>query len=1264
MIEIHARWFSANGTPLSGVFDIGSEYAQLAYTTESALVAVDDAHNMVITWTDADGEFPILVAQTFDEAGNPVSDPILLDEYAYWISQPVVAMNGNGDFVVAWLADSMLLEGSSIHARVYDVEGTASPSQITVSVASPATQPAVAIDDEGRFAIAWTGQVNDFESGIAVRWYDAVGDPLAEPLLANSPSTGSQVASSAQLAANSGGRFIATWSMQDNLVGTTASYLRAFDLDQRPTLSSGVDNFGAHEDDAPKEIDLEEAFSDANSPMRDWLTYEVISNSNESLVTAIIDGGTLTLTYAPNQSGEAEITIRATDWSGAYVEDSFDVTVDPVNDAPVGAPLPSFLVMNGETFSIDLKPYFTDIDDDAEDLDFSYVSTTNGGLFTSTPTVIDGVLSGTVNEDFGSAVITVRAADPDDEIDEITLIVGAYTPSEDLEENGGGGALLSVPWGMIDEENIGSLVSDIIQGLSNTANSTDLGIAIYQVATSLGTAEYSLDGGDTWQAITVVSATSALLLSADADTRVRFRPNVGPGAGGAAAGYVLSAATSIFSYVGWDMSSGTAGQTLNLAHQGNQTTLAAIRSEVKVQQTMASMDFVVNTTTSSDQFGSHLAMAPDGRSVIAWYSDGPQGKGVYAQRFNADGTRYRGEVLITSISSSQLGSTVVRVLMSSNSSFVVATRNYANDNAQSSAEIKRFNWNTMEQIGNVISFSGVNSMVTDADMNNEHLVIVRPIPGSSEPSIMASVYDASTIWQKLRANIQVNASETGIVIQLTTDGSIPSNENFWQYIIADAVRLKRIDVPYEKIEYAYDFRDRLVEVREFEDDEDTTAAHTIKYGYDVLNRRVAQTQSTVGITDPTITRYVYDGQQVAQFFTAEPGLTSSDQYLLWGPGGQLVAFQNVVASGTQPVTTWTLTDHEGTVRDLIARDVNSSSYSRLVKSYSFGSFGSPDAGRTWEVAEGQPSIVHSDGLRHIFVGQEFDRETGLQYGRSTYYDSLTGRYVSQSGGETNPYQVAGNSPLNDGGSGPRMRGAVGRKSSGLVELLYWAAGEWQQWGMSNAENGSPVTGTLQMWMGNYMNLAARVVDIENTAVNVYDHIEGSYRTYAGMGIGTWNASMLMFNPVTSIAEAITGESYQAGDFGHQLDWLERSGRGILGTLNTAGTALGGVVGLRSFVGVKQITHFGQIYQAGINRTAILRTILAQLHADELGAIKFGAAGATRAETIARHAKWASSLSEINETMAIRVRHQGRPTNSSILAGPSGFAWVSSVACRL
>src|SRR5690606_25710927 len=59
------------------------------------------------------------------------------------------------------------------------------------------------------------------------------------------------------------------------------------------------------------------------------LTLTVSGNSNPSLITgASISGNNLTLTIAPNQTGVAQVKVKATDLGGLFAEDEFFISVN------------------------------------------------------------------------------------------------------------------------------------------------------------------------------------------------------------------------------------------------------------------------------------------------------------------------------------------------------------------------------------------------------------------------------------------------------------------------------------------------------------------------------------------------------------------------------------------------------------------------------------------------------------------------------------------------------------------------------------------------------------------------------------------------------------------------------------------------------------------------------------------------------------------------------------------------------------------------
>ena len=150
-------------------------------------------------------------------------------------------------------------------------------------------------------------------------------------------------------------------------------------VNDAPT-TSGLANVTVNEDAADTVVDLFAAFADVEDADA-ALTYTVVGNTNAALFTSTaVNGaaGTLTLDYAPNAFGSAVLTVRATDTGGAFVESSFTVTVNPVNDTPVFGNN-TFAITNAGTLAITAANLSaTDIDDAAGTLAFNVAGVTNG----------------------------------------------------------------------------------------------------------------------------------------------------------------------------------------------------------------------------------------------------------------------------------------------------------------------------------------------------------------------------------------------------------------------------------------------------------------------------------------------------------------------------------------------------------------------------------------------------------------------------------------------------------------------------------------------------------------------------------------------------------------------------------------------------------------------------------------------------------------------------------------------------------------------
>ncbi|MEM9326551.1 MAG: choice-of-anchor tandem repeat GloVer-containing protein, partial [Bacteroidota bacterium] len=98
-----------------------------------------------------------------------------------------------------------------------------------------------------------------------------------------------------------------------------------------PVLLGAIADTTVLEDAANVALDLSTVFAASDEPAN-YLEPTAISSDTTLFDSLSIDLGILTVDLAENASGQATITLRATDSRGAFVETSFMVTVEPVID--------------------------------------------------------------------------------------------------------------------------------------------------------------------------------------------------------------------------------------------------------------------------------------------------------------------------------------------------------------------------------------------------------------------------------------------------------------------------------------------------------------------------------------------------------------------------------------------------------------------------------------------------------------------------------------------------------------------------------------------------------------------------------------------------------------------------------------------------------------------------------------------------------------------------------------------------------------------
>ena len=187
--------------------------------------------------------------------------------------------------------------------------------------------------------------------------------------------------------------------------------------------------------------------------------------------------------------------------------------------------------------------------------------------------------------------------------------------------------------------------------------------------------------------------------------------------------------------------------------------------------------------------------------------------------------------------------------------------------------------------------------------------------------------------------------------------------------------------------YTWDYRNRLTGVVEKSSSGTVLVQGT--YTYDALNRRIGVAETVGGTTTTTWT--VYNGTNPYADFNGSGTLLT--RYLTGKATDSYLA--RVAASGT---VAWYLADHEGSIRDI----ANTSG--AVIDHVAYDSYGNV-------TSETSPS----NGDRIKFDGMAWDAAIGDYYDNARYYDSVSGRFISQDSfgfqaGDTNLDRFVGNSP--------------------------------------------------------------------------------------------------------------------------------------------------------------------------------------------------------------------------------------------------------------
>jgi hypothetical protein len=188
---VFGQRFDAAGAAQAGEFLVNT------YTTGSQyapVVGVAPDGDFVVVWESDGQDGRDIFARRFDAAGMPLAPEFQVNEHTGSFQvKPAVAVDADGDFVVAW--DSLYQDGdsSSVFARRFDSAGVAQAAEFQVNSYTAGDQydPAVAADADGDFVIAWT-RFDGGAAGVAAQRFDSGGAAQGIEFLVNTSTIGYQ----------------------------------------------------------------------------------------------------------------------------------------------------------------------------------------------------------------------------------------------------------------------------------------------------------------------------------------------------------------------------------------------------------------------------------------------------------------------------------------------------------------------------------------------------------------------------------------------------------------------------------------------------------------------------------------------------------------------------------------------------------------------------------------------------------------------------------------------------------------------------------------------------------------------------------------------------------------------------------------------------------------------------------------------------------------------------------------------------------------
>ncbi|WP_051312744.1 T9SS type A sorting domain-containing protein [Sporocytophaga myxococcoides] len=362
---VYARCFDATGAAKTGEIHVNT------YTTgvqRFSTIAMDNDGDFVVAWqSDQDGSSYGIYGQRFNANGVPQGAEFRANTITDNSQKSVsVAMDQDGDFVMAWQGSGQDGSGDGIFAQRFNANGVAQGTEFRANTYITASQtfPSVAMNDN-EFVISWTSFGQDgSDNGIYAQRFNSAGITQGEEFKVNTYTTGSQ--NTPSVAIDNDNDFIIAWTSADQDGSANGVYAQRFEANKAP---SGI---------ALSENTVNENVA-TNTTVGTFTTEDVNINNTFTYTLAVGTGDTdnASFTIADDKlqikvssnfetKNSYSIRVRSTDQGGLSFEKAFTVSITNVNEAPTDLSFSSTTVDENVPLDTEVGT-FTTTDADAED---------------------------------------------------------------------------------------------------------------------------------------------------------------------------------------------------------------------------------------------------------------------------------------------------------------------------------------------------------------------------------------------------------------------------------------------------------------------------------------------------------------------------------------------------------------------------------------------------------------------------------------------------------------------------------------------------------------------------------------------------------------------------------------------------------------------------------------------------------------------------------------------------------------------------------